>query len=194
MLYTLASAANIWDNLPLLHVVAVFSLPKKGPSLHPSSHCINLQHFCGLFLKRESVIWLRERGKKTRNTTIYRQKLDEMSLIFPRVGGSCNVMGSSKWKVNGGIMERGNNEVSLREKCGGTSLQREDYTKPDFVIRSEENTAAWWELAGRDSTSTTSIRVSLALCLPSWRVVKLISVDVLTLGDGDAICTHAGSL
>lgn len=37
-------------------------------------------------------------------------------------------------------MERRNNEVS--EKCGGTSLQREDYTKTDFVIRSEENTAA----------------------------------------------------
>lgn len=39
-------------------------------------------------------------------------------------------------------MERGNNEVSLREKCGGTSLQREDYAKADFVIRSVENTAA----------------------------------------------------
>lgn len=66
------------------------------------------------------------RKRKKNNTTICRQKLDEMSFIFRGVGGSCNVRG----------------ELSLREKCGGTSLQREDYTKTDFVIRSEENTAA----------------------------------------------------
>lgn len=78
--------------------------------------------------------------KKKNNTTIYRPKLDEMSFIFPGVGGSCTVRGHQNEKPAEGIMERGNNEVS--EKCAGTSLQREDYTKTDFVIRSEENTAA----------------------------------------------------
>lgn len=50
------------------------------------------------FVSKKRKCHLASGERKKNNTTIYRQKLDEISFIFPRVRGSCNVGGHQNEK------------------------------------------------------------------------------------------------